>query len=125
MSKDDAAWLNVAYMVFFAILAYVFYRVADTFGIQYGWVERYEWYSYLSVIFGLAGGSLSTFWLRQDSQRADFFLAAIAELRKVTWPSWPDTKRMTVIVCIVVGIFAVIVSIFDLIWARALKMLLA
>ena len=125
MSKDDASWLNVAYMVFFAILAYVFYRISDTLGIQYGWVERYEWYSYLSVIVGLVGGSLATFWLRQDPQRKDYFLASIGELRKVTWPSWPDTKRMTVIVCIVVGIFAVIVSIFDLIWARALKILIA
>lgn len=125
MSKDDAAWLNVAYMVFFAILAYVFYRFVDTFGIQYGWVERYEWFSYLSVFLGLVGGSLTTYWLRSDHERADFYLASIGELRKVTWPTWPDTKRMTVIVCIVVGIFAVIVSIFDLIWARALKVLIA
>jgi len=125
MSKDDAAWLNVAYMVFFAVVAYVCYRAFDTFGIQYGWVERYEWFSYLSVLLGLLAGAASTFALKGNRDRHDYFLAAIGELRKVTWPSWPDTKRMTAIVCVVVGIFAVIVSIFDLIWARALKMLLA
>jgi hypothetical protein len=32
---------------------------------------------------------------------------------------------MTIVVCAVVGIFAVIVSIFDLFWAKALKLLLA
>lgn len=125
MSKDDAAWLNVAYLVFLVLLSYFVYRAFETIGIQYGWVERYEWFSYLSVLGGLVGGGLGTYYLRADRERSEYFLSAIAELRKVSWPTWPDTKRMTVIVCIVVSIFAVIVSIFDLIWARALKMLLA
>lgn len=124
MSKDDAAWLSVAYLVFFVLVSYVFYRALDTIGIQYGWLERYEWFSYLCVLAGLVGGGVSTYYLRADRDRADYFLAAIGELRKVNWPTWPDTKRMTVIVCVVVGIFAVIVSVFDLIWARALKVLL-
>lgn len=125
MTKDDAAWLGVAYMVFFAIMAYVFYRACETFGIQYGWVERHEWFSYVAVLVGLVSGGVSTFLMRRDTERNNYFMAAIGELRKVSWPTWPDTKRMTVVVCIVVGIFAVIVSIFDLIWARALKLLLA
>jgi len=32
---------------------------------------------------------------------------------------------MTIIVCIVCGVFGVIVSAFDVIWSKALKMLIA
>jgi len=43
----------------------------------------------------------------------------------VTWPSMPDTRRMTLIVCVVVGIFAVILAVFDLVWAKILGLLIA
>ena len=125
MSKDDAAWLNVAYVVFFVLSSFVFFKAIETLGVQTGWSERFDWYAAAQVALGLILGVSVTYYLRHDSSRHDYFLASIGELRKVTWPSWPDTKRMTIVVCVVVGIFAVIVSLFDLVWAKALKLLLA
>jgi preprotein translocase SecE subunit len=125
MSKDDAAWLNVAYVVFFVLSSFVFFKAVETLGVQTGWSERFDWYAAAQVVLGLVLGVSVTFYLRQDGTRHEYFLASIGELRKVTWPSWPDTKRMTIVVCVVVGIFAVIVSLFDLVWAKALKLLLA
>ncbi len=124
MSKDDAAWLNVAYVCFLVLVAYCGYKALETVGVQTGWSERFEWYEYLATIGGILIGVGSTWFLRADSERHEYLLSSIAELRKVTWPSWQDTKRMTIIVVVVVGIFAVIVSIFDVVWARALGMLL-
>ena len=43
----------------------------------------------------------------------------------MTWPTAPDVKRMTLVVCVVVAVFAVILAGFDMIWAKALKLLLA
>ena len=125
MSKDDAAWVNVAYVVFFLLSSFVFFKAFETVGVQTGWSERFEWYGPAQVGLGLLLGGVGTALLRKDGERHEYFLASIGELRKVTWPSWPDTKRMTIVVCVVVGIFAVIVSIFDLFWAKALKLLLA
>lgn len=125
MSKDDVTWLNVGYIVFFVIVSYVAYRALETFGVQLGWIERYNWYQFVQVLGGVLAGGVSLYSLRMNNDRHEFLLSSIAELRKVMWPTWTDTKRMTMIVCIVVGIFAVIVSIFDVIWARALRMLIA
>ena len=125
MSKDDATWLNVAYVTFLLLSAYLAYRAIELVGIQSGWLERFEWFGYAATFgAGLLGVGV-TWYLRGDAERHEYFLAAIAELRKVSWPTWPDTKRMTIVVCVVIGIFAVIVGIFDLVWAKALKSLLA
>ena len=69
-------------------------------------------------------GGLFTFWLKADKDRDDYFLQAIAELRKVTWPSVAETKQKTIVVCVVVGVFAVILAVFDLVWTKALGLLL-
>lgn len=124
MSKDDATWLNVAYIAFGVLVAFFCYKAAELIGIQSNLGETLEWYDLGSTVLALALGLVSTLWLKSDSERHEYFLAAIGELRKVTWPSWQDVKRMTVIVCVVVGIFAVIVSVFDVVWARTLNLLI-
>ena len=125
MGKDDATWLNVTYVAFFALAAFFGYKALELVGIQTGWIERYEWYSLASTVAGVLIGVGATWYLRGDPERNDYLLSSIAELRKVTWPSWDETKRMTLIVVVVVGIFAVIVGVFDLLWAKALHLLIA
>jgi preprotein translocase subunit SecE len=125
MNKDDATWLNVAYVVFTVLAGFFFYKAFETLGLQMDWTERYEWYSAIPLLGGVLLGIGATFYLRSDHDRHEYLLSCITELRKVTWPSWPETKRMTVVVVIVVGIFAVIVSIFDVLWAKALNLLIA
>ncbi len=46
------------------------------------------------------------------------------ELEKVTWPSRKETSAATVVVIVTVGISAVILSTFDLIWAKLADLLL-
>jgi preprotein translocase subunit SecE len=46
-------------------------------------------------------------------------------MRKVQWPDWENTKKLTMIVCVVVAVFSVILTVFDLAWAKLLKLLLA
>jgi preprotein translocase subunit SecE len=124
MSKDDNTWLNVAYVSFALLIAYVVYRGIEMAGIQTGWIERFEWFSIATTVTSVVAGAGASLWLRSDRERNDYFLAAIAELRKVTWPTWIDTKRMTIVVCVFVAIFAVILGVFDLLWAKALNVLL-
>lgn len=125
MEKDDATWLNVAYLGFLGTACYVAYKAMETVGIQTGWMERYEWYGVAATALCFVIGGLLTWYLRADKDRHDYFLSSISELRKVTWPTWSDTKRMTLVVCVVVGIFAVIVSAFDILWAKVLGVLIA
>ena len=125
MAKDDATWLNVAYVCFLVLASYVGFKALETVGIQTGLLERFEWYMLAATFAGLIIGVVASLILKGNAERHEYLLSSIAELRKVTWPSWQDTKRMTVIVCIVCGVFAVIVSAFDIVWAKLLRGLLA
>ena len=124
MGKDDQTWLNICYVIFGALIGYVAYQGVAAIGVQYGWIERYsDWYQFpmvLNVSAVLAGG-LSVWQLHADNDRRDYFLAAIAEIRKVLWPSFEDTKKMTWVVAIVVIIFAIILGIFDILWSKVLQ----
>ncbi len=125
MNKDDSYWLKLAYVAFAALTALTAYKAFGTLGVQTGWADRFdEWYQPASTGGSIVVGLLSAFLLMSNKGRHEYFLAAIGELRKVAWPSMPDTRRMTMIVCLVVGVFAVILAIFDFVWAKIFGLLL-
>jgi preprotein translocase SecE subunit len=126
MNKDDSYWLKLAYVAFAAVVALAFFKAFGTLGVQMGWSDRFdEWYQPATTIASIVLGIGAAFYLGWDKERHEYFLAVIGELRKVTWPSMPDTRRMTVIVCVVVGVFAIILAIFDFIWAKIFGLLIA
>ncbi|NRA43380.1 MAG: preprotein translocase subunit SecE [Oligoflexales bacterium] len=107
------------------IVAYIVYKAAETVGLQLGFAERYdEWFPLASRVCSIVGGGAAALWLRSDADRRDYHVSAIGEIRKVTWPSIPDTKRMTVVVVIVVAIFSVILTVFDVVWSKILQAIL-
>ena len=125
MTKDDATWLNICYIVFAMIVAYIVYKAAYTVGLQFGFVERYdEWFPLVSRVCSIVAGGGAALWLRSDEERREYHVSAIGEIRKVTWPSIPDTKRMTIVVVIVVAIFSVILTVFDVVWSKILQAIL-
>lgn len=125
MQKDDATWLNISYAVFALLVGYVAFKLVETVGIEFGWEERYaSWFPNVRIAIAAVVGVVSAVLLRRSQERHQYYLSAIAELRKVTWPSLDDTRRMTIIVCVFVGIFALILAGFDLVWARALDIIL-
>jgi preprotein translocase subunit SecE len=42
-----------------------------------------------------------------------FFRETIGELRKVNWPTWPEARRLTIIVIIVLVIMALFLGLVD------------
>lgn len=125
MEKDDATWLNICYVGFAAVCAFVAYRAIDSVGVQMGFTERYdEWFPAFNNLGAIAFGAAVALWVRSSDMRREYHVATIGELRKVTWPSLPDTKKMTAVVAVVVAIFSVILSAFDLLWSAALKSIL-
>lgn len=126
MPKDDATWLNVCYVIAGILGAYLGFKVANTVGIETGWLERYDdWYPLLQTVLSFSIGGGTYFYLKSDKENNEYHLSAISELRKVTWPSWDDTKKMTLVVVIVVIIVSAALSVFDVGWSWALKQILA
>lgn len=123
MAKDDATWLNICYVLALVISSYVFYLAIDTIGLEFGWSERFEWFSMVQHAAAIALGIGFVLILRLDPERHEYFLNSIGELRKVSWPTWEDTKKMTVVVVVVVSIFGGILAVFDLVWAWTLKLM--
>ena len=124
MPKDDATWLNVSYVLFGVLFYYVLTLAFGTVGVQSGWSERYEWYQWTSTGGSLVVALIGTWGLRSNKERHEYLISAIAELRKVIWPTMDDTKKMTTIVVSVVAIFCGILTFFDMIWARILRWML-
>ena len=125
MKKDDATILQIFYVVFALIIGFVAWSASGTFGTQTGWAERYdEWFGVASTVVSVLVGAAAAFVLAGSKERHDYFLASIGELRKVTWPGFLDTRRMTIVVCAVVGVFAVILAVFDFMWAKLLGLIL-
>lgn len=126
MQKDDKTWLNVISIFVALLIAALVWRFVRFVGITYGFVDGTEvWFNPVVILSAVGLGSLAVFLGQKDEERHAYFLSAIGELRKVLFPSWDDTKKLTTIVCVVVAIFAVILSVFDLFWAKVLKGLLS
>ena len=114
MGKDDKTWLNLSYVLLLGIVCYVLRLAFDALFLQIGWLDRYTWSENLSLGLAVVTGSISIFMLQRDIERQDYFLASIAELRKVVWPNYEETKKMTYIVAIVVAIFSIALTLFDI-----------
>ena len=126
MSKDDSTWLNVSYIGFALLMMYVGYQLVYSIGIEFGWVERYdEIFPMVNNIAAAFIGSGATYWLGWFStDRRDYHLSTIGEVKKVSWPAVDDTKKMTIVVVVVVAVFSVILSLFDMVWSRLLQAIL-
>ena len=126
MQKDDSTWLNVALTGFGICVALVAWKALSAISLNYGWTEKFEaWLPATVVLLSLVLGGVAAWILGADADRHEYFLSCIAELRKVSWPSMDDTRKMTLIVCVVVAIFSVILTVFDLAWAKLLKLLVS
>lgn len=67
---------------------------------------------------------LGIIFLLKNEKISSFGTEIIVELKKVTWPSWEESKGSTIIVLIVVLFFAVFLGISDIILLWAVKLLM-
>jgi preprotein translocase subunit SecE len=126
VQKDDSTWLRTAYAVTTLVVAFIFWKAFMFTGLKTGWLERNEAGFNIASVFAAGVISALSMWiLARDNDRHEYFLSAVAELRKVTWPTWENTKKLTWVVVVVVAIFSAILTVFDMAWAKLLKLLLA
>ncbi len=126
MEKDDLTWLNISFVTAAIIFGYVALLALETLGIQTGWIEKYDgWYPWFMRGAAIAVGVFTVLYLRSKKQYTEYYLSAISEVRKMVFPTWPETKKMTTIVCVVVGIFAFILFVFDVAWGYTFQSLIS
>lgn len=126
MKKDDLTWLRVCYAIFAIIIGYTSSKLFNTLGIETGWSERYDdWYPFVSSLASILCGILTIVWILRKKENKEYHLAAVSELRKVSWPTFLDTRKMTIVVCVVVGVFSAILALFDMAWSNLLGLVLS
>lgn len=125
MQKDDATWLRTAYALSALIIAFVFWKAVMFAGLKSGYLEQNEAVFNIGAVIAAAVISGIIMWvIASNGERHEYLLASVGELRKVHWPSWENTKKLTWVVVVVVAIFSAILTVFDMAWAKTLKMML-
>lgn len=81
-----------------------------------------EWAAPLMPKYVIPGVVLAVgFWLTYRVVNmptfADFLIAVEAEMNKVSWPSWAELVRASLVVIFVIFSFAAILAFFDYFWA--------
>jgi len=54
----------------------------------------------------------------------NFVRETVGELRKVSWPTWPEARRLTILVLIVMVIMGIYLSLVDRIAGQLLNLVL-
>jgi preprotein translocase subunit SecE len=67
-------------------------------------------------------GALAAFWLVNYPKFADFLIAVEAEMNQVSWPSWPELYRASMVVLFTIFFLAVVLFGFDLAWRLIFQM---
>ena len=52
-----------------------------------------------------------------------YYRETVGELKKVVWPTWPEARRLTLIVLIVITIMAAILGSADYVFTQAIRVL--
>ena len=55
-------------------------------------------------------------WLRRSEKVHTYAMEVGSELSKVTWPTWKDTKRATIVVIVTMMVIACLLGLLDLAW---------
>lgn len=69
----------------------------------------------------LVGGVWLSFRLVNMPRFADFLIAVEAEMKKVSWPTWPELVRSSVVVIFVIFALGLVLLGYDMIWTLLLR----
>ena len=72
----------------------------------------------------LVGGLWTAFRVVQMPSFADFLISVEAEMNKVSWPTWTELLRSSMVVILMIFILAAILFFYDLTWKFLLEQVL-
>ncbi|MEE1286304.1 MAG: preprotein translocase subunit SecE [Ruminobacter sp.] len=117
-AKNVVLWILSAVILVFAIGGnYVLLKQYSEFFEQNA---LYSLFRGIGLIVLILVSLLVLVFTTQGKKVVTFSKESVNELRKVVWPTWPETRQTTVIVCVVACLVAVMLCIFDLIFGAIL-----
>lgn len=123
MTATYQKWVSIAY-VGLSIVAYLlFQQIAELV-----WdLARFPYPDGLGLtppeMIGFVAAGVTFFVLRRSARLNEFANEAAGELAKVTWPPRKETVLSTGVIVVVVGLCALCLTAFDVVWGWAVKMI--
>lgn len=113
---------KIARQVTFAALAIIVGLAAWCLNDYYTQAEN--WLRYGVPLAVLVGGLWASFRVVQLPSFADFLISVEAEMNKVSWPTWTELLRSSMVVILMIFILAAILFFYDLTWKFLLEQVL-
>ncbi len=116
---------KIARQVTFAALAIIVLLAAWCLHDYYvGKVGSTNFSKYVVPIAVLVGGLWASFRAVQLPSFADFLISVEAEMNKVSWPTWTELLRSSMVVILMIFILAGILFFYDFAWKFLLERVL-
>lgn len=116
---------KIARQVTFAALALIVVLAAWCLNDYYvGKVGSGDFAKYWFPGLVLLGGLWASFRIVQLPSFADFLISVEAEMNKVSWPTWAELLRSSVVVILMIFILATILFFYDFAWKFLLERVL-
>jgi len=115
---------KIARQVTFAAMALIIALAAWCLNDYYAGKGSSNLWRYALPIVVLVGGLWASFRLVQLPSFADFLISVEAEMNKVTWPTWHELVRASIVVILMIFFLAGVLFAYDLAWKFLLEKIL-
>lgn len=120
-----ARYVNLSFVVIglalYIILGELFGAVLTIFGSSTNFAvlgNNFRLANLLAMVVAVA----VAIWLRRNERVHTYAMEVGSELSKVTWPSWKETKRATLVVLITTLVISAILGVLDLAWGALTRL---
>lgn len=124
MEKTNSKYVTLAFIALSALVGFTIAALLQALSGAFGTIARlsnYDMFKHgLPVIIAFA----LFFALQFNKGILTWTDEVIAEIKKIVWPPFKDTRAMTVVVIVMIFISSLIISVFDLFSSFALNQLI-
>ena len=121
MAQENAPNKPVHLIFFFGGIL-LFYLLQWTSDWLWGYFTRFPSEFYITLFASVTAFTV-TFWAYRSNKVYTLVFEVAAELKKVTWPTMKDVHMATIMVIIMTIISALILGLFDFVWANLTKLI--
>ena len=114
MDNTNSKVVTLSFLAFSALIGYTIATLLRVFSGAFGIVAQAMGHDIIKHGFPVGIAFALFIYLQFNKNILSWADEVIAEIRKVVWPPFKDTRGMTIVVVIMVFISSVIVSVFDM-----------
>lgn len=124
MENNQQKWVNLSFVAFALLAAYISFVLATKFSVFLDFEGRVRNLDKILMGVGAGVGALLFLGLYKNNTANTFMNETVAELSKVTWPTQNETVKATIAVLVSVTIAGVAFWMVDSLWVYLIGLVL-